>query len=433
VNDGQSVTFSQRYVVYAIGLLAAINMVNYMDRMVLSVLLPHIKADLALSDTQLGLLTGFAFALFYAAFGIPLARWADRGNRRNLISLALTVWSIMTAACGLAQGFLHLLLARVGIGVGEAGCIPPSHSLISDYVPPERRSTALSIHTAGATVGIIVGLGLGGWLGTVIGWRLTFLAVGAPGLLIAVVLRLTLREPPRGHADGIQADSSAAPNLKEVLAYLWGQRSYVHLVGAFAFGSFAAFGLSQWMPSFYVRSFGMSTAAVGVLFGLAYGAGEGLGTLIGGPLADMLMKRDRRWGLWLGALSYAGSVPIMLGVFLTQSMKLAVALTFISFVVVGLPNGPLFAAVQSVVAPRMRALASAVTMFSAAVFGIGAGPFVVGVLSDIMNPWAGEQSLRYALVIATVFFLFPIAHFLLGTKTLVRDQEAARARGEGTG
>jgi predicted MFS family arabinose efflux permease len=423
--------FTNRYVVYAVGLLAAINMVNYMDRMVLSVLLPHIKADLGLSDTQLGLLTGFAFALCYAAFGIPLARWADRGNRRNLISLALVVWSVMTAACGLAQSFLHLMLARIGIGVGEAGCIPPSHSLISDYVPQERRSTALSVHTAGATLGIIIGLGLGGWLGTIIGWRLTFLAVGAPGLLIAVVLRLTLREPPRGHADGIQADASAAPSLKEVLAYLWSQRSYVHLVGAFAFGSFAAFGLSQWMPSFYVRSFGMSTAAVGLLFGLAYGAGEGLGTLIGGPLADVLMKRDKRWGLWLGAIAYAVSFPIMLGVFLTPSMRVAVALTFISFVVVGLPNGPLFAAVQSVVAPRMRALASAVTMFAASVVGIGGGPFVVGILSDAMGKWAGDQSLRYALIVASVFILIPIVHFVLGARTLVHDQEIAKTGVEG--
>ena len=427
MNQSDQPLFSKRYVAYAIGLLAVINMFNYMDRMVLSVLLPLIKADLALTDTQLGLLTGFAFALFYAVFGIPLARWADRGNRRNLVSVALVLWSVMTASCGLAQSFFHMLLCRVGIGVGEAGCIPPSHSLISDFVPPERRSTALSIHTAGATVGIIVGLALGGWLGTVIGWRLTFLVVGAPGLLIAVVLRLTLREPPRGHADGIETDS-AAPSLREVLRYLWGQRSYVHLVGAFAFGSFAAFGLSQWMPSFYVRSFGMSTAAVGVLFGLAYGAGEGLGTLIGGPLADVLMKKDPRWVMWLGAVSYAISFPIMLAIFLTPSVKVAVALTFISFVVVGLPNGPLFAAVQSVVAPRMRALASAVTMFSAAVFGIGAGPFVVGFLSDLMGGWAGDQSLRYALIIASVFILIPVAHFLLGARTLQQDQAKAVAK-----
>jgi predicted MFS family arabinose efflux permease len=425
VNDAQSVRFSNRYVIFAVGLLSLTNLVNYMDRMVLSVLLPSIKAELALSDTQLGLLTGFAFALFYAAFGIPIARWADRGVRRNIIALALTVWSAMTALSGAAQSFFHLLMARIGVGVGEAGCIPPGHSLISDYVPVERRSTALGVHTAGATVGSFIGLSLGGWLSTVIGWRLTFLVMAVPGLLLALVIRFALREPPRGYADGVAADGDA-PSLKEVLTYLWGCRSYVHLVGIFAIACFGGFGIIQWLPSYYDRSFGLSTATIGLLFGTAYGIGSGIGTVAGGPIADRLMKRDLRWGCWMGLSVYAVTLPCYVGVFFGPTAVISISFYMAAAIAGSLVNAPLFAMVQSVVTPRARALASAVTMFAASVVGIGGGPFVTGVLSDLLEPRFGEQSLRYALMIMVLFMVWPIFHFWRASKTITRDIEAVR-------
>src|SRR5688572_2748318 len=240
---------SSCYAWYAVSLLAIVNVVNYMDRMALSILLPDIKTDLQLTDTQLGLLTGMAFALFYAVFGIPIARWADRGTRRTIIALALTVWSVMTAISGAAQSFRQLFLARIGVGIGEAGCIPPSHSLISDYVPMARRPGAFALHTAGATTGIIVGLSLGGWLSDEIGWRWTFVVLGIPGLILAFIVRFTLKEPSRGHSDG-RAANLPAPSLREAVSYFLKCRTYLQLVLIVAIASLVNFGLNQWLPSF---------------------------------------------------------------------------------------------------------------------------------------------------------------------------------------
>jgi len=418
------VTISNRYVVFAVVLLALTNLVNYMDRMVLSVLLPQIKQDLLLSDTQLGLLTGFAFAVFYAVFGIPIARWADTGVRRNLIALALTVWSAMTALSGAAQNFVHLLLARFGVGVGEAGCIPPGHSLISDYVPVERRSTALGVHTAGATVGSFIGFSLGGLLATVIGWRLTFAALAVPGLLLALVIRFALREPPRGYADGVRA--TEAMSLRDVLTFLAGCRSYLHLIAVFAIACFGAFGMIQWLPSYYVRSFGMSTATIGFLFGTAYGIGSAIGTVLGGPIADRLLKRDLRWGCWIGLIVYAATFPCYIGVFFAPTAVISISFYMVAAITGSLVNAPLFGMIQSVVAPRARALASAITMFAASVVGLGAGPFAVGVLSDLFAPRFGDQSLRYALMIMAVIMVWTPFHFWRASKTIRQDIERVR-------
>ena len=234
------VKYTKLSVWYAVGLLTFVNVVNYVDRMALSILLPAIKVDLDLSDTQLGLLTGIAFALFYAGFGIPIARWADRGNRRNIVSLALVVWSLATSVSGAVQNFWQLFVARMVVGVGEAGCIPPSQSIISDYVPAKRRIGALALHNAGAFMGMVIGLALGGWLSSQIGWRLTFLVLGLPGLAVALIVRSTLREPVRGWSDGVVSDQGLMP-LKAVVGYLWARRSYVHIVMVFAIGAFATF------------------------------------------------------------------------------------------------------------------------------------------------------------------------------------------------
>jgi predicted MFS family arabinose efflux permease len=419
-SNGPDPRFSRQYVWYAVGLLATVNAVNYMDRMVLSVLLPQIKTDLGLSDTELGLLTGFAFAVFYAAFGIPIARRADNGVRRNIVAVALCFWSVMTALSGAAQNFLQLLLARIGVGAGEAGCIPPSQSIISDIVPLEKRAGALGIHVTGTTVGSFLGLALGGLLASQIGWRWTFVALGLPGILLALVVRKTLHEPPRGYADGVSAPSSPlAPAA--ALRYVTGNSTLLQLYAIFAFGSFAAFGLNQWLPSFYVRSFGLSTAEVGAFFGVAFGIGSGLGTLGGGFLVNRLAQRDQRWGVWIGAVCYALAVPFGWLMFQSETVEVALVFNFVFFVFVGIPNGPLFAMVQAVVIPRMRATSAAMNMFLASVIGIGGGPFFVGFVSDILAPEYGVESLRYALTAALFLLWWPVVHCLLAARTLRAD------------
>jgi predicted MFS family arabinose efflux permease len=294
-------------------------------------------------------------------------------------------------------------------------------------VPVERRSTALGVHTTGATVGAFVGLSVGGWLATVIGWRLTFVAMAVPGLLLALVIRLALREPPRGYADGVAA-TGTSPDLKEVLGYLWGCRSFVQLVAVFGIGSFTGFGLIQWLPSFYVREFGLSTAAVGFLFGTAYGIGSGIGTIAGGPLADVLMRRDLRWGCWIGIVTYTVSVPAYFGVFFAPTAGMATVVFLASSAIGSLANAPMFGMIQSVVEPRARALASAITMFSAAVIGIGGGPFAVGVLSDLLAPRFGQQSLRYALMVMALLSLWPVYHFWRAARTVRADIAAVKGR-----
>ena len=415
--------FSSRYLWYALSLLFAANLFNYMDRMVISVVLPLIKADLDLSDTQLGVLTGIAFAVFYATFGIPIARWADRGTRRTIVSLAIAVWSAMTVLCGMAQNFVHMMLARFGVGIGEAGCVPPSHSMIADFFPTERRATALGIHTAGATLGIVGGLVLGGYIAETWGWRWAFFMLGAPGLLLAIVTQLTLREPTRGAYEEAAVDVPQPP-LREVLRYFARRASYVHLVVVFAMGSFAAFGIQMWLPSFYVRSFGMSTAEVGFYFGIAFGLGSAMGTLGGGYVADRMGKGDmRRPLLILGVGASAMTLPLSLGVLLSPWAALALSLNLVSSTIGGLANGPLFAAIQSVVDNRMRAIAVAILMFSSSMIGVGLGPLFAGMLSDLLAPRFGDDSLRYSLIILSTLGVYPIVHLWLAVRALPRDAE----------
>lgn len=423
VRDSES---SSRHVWYALSLLFAANLFNYMDRMVISVVLPLIKADLDLSDTQLGVLTGIAFAAFYAVFGIPIARWADRGTRRTIVSLAIAAWSVMTVMCGMAQNFTQLMLARFGVGIGEAGCIPPSHSLISDYFPKERRATALGIHTSGATLGIVAGLALGGYIAETWGWRWAFWMLGAPGLLLAILMRLTLREPTRGaHDEAVVDTDTAQPPLGEVLRYLGRRKSYVHLVILTALGSFAGFGINMWLPSFYVRSFGLSTAEVGFYFGIAFGLGSAIGTLGGGYLADWIGKGDMRKPLIvLGLVASALTLPMNLGVLLAPTATLALSLNLLSSIVGSLVNAPLYATIQSVVGNRMRAIAAAIMMFSASLLGVGLGPLFAGMLSDMLAPRFGDDSLRYSLIILSTISVYPVLHLWLAIRALPRDIEA---------
>jgi predicted MFS family arabinose efflux permease len=418
---------SARYVWYVALLLAAVNMVNYVDRMAVAVLAPQIKVEFALSDAKLGLLTGFAFAIFYAICGIPIARWADRSIRRNIIALALTTWSLMTALSGAALHFWHLLLARIGVAAGEAGSWAPGASILCDYVPLKRRSGMLAVHAFGNYAGILLGMALTGGLGQALGWRWTFVVLGLPGLALALVVRFTLREPTRGHFDVAKANDTVL-SFAETMAFLCRCRTYRLLVLFLVANGFVQYGLSQWWPSFYVRLFGMDLTSVGLYLGICYGAGAGAGVLLGGLVANTVAERDIRLPLMIGGAATALSLPAVLASLFVSSAKVSIALVLLTAVLWGVSNGPVMAAANSVVTSRMRATAGGISIFFISVFGFGLGPFCVGVLSDVLAPSMGVESLRYALLVPICLILVMVIALVVAARALREDLEAVGAR-----
>ena len=284
---------------------------NFIDRSILGILVEPIKQDLGVSDTMMGFLGGIAFATFYTVLGIPIARLADRGSRRNVLSVCLALWSAATALCGFAANFFHLLLARIGVAVGEAGGSPPSHSMISDMFPPRRRATALSIYALGIPIGTMLGNLGGGWINEAFDWRTAFMVVGAPGILLALIVRFTLREPPRGAAEGLTLSDGDAPPVAEVFRHLWSRRSFRYMAIGGSLHAFVGYGVGYWIPAMFNRSHGIGTAEMGmVLFYLGFASI--IGTLTGGYFGDLLGARDKRWYLWLPGLATLISVPIQL-------------------------------------------------------------------------------------------------------------------------
>lgn len=418
IDRGQA--HSTQYVWYVIVLLAAVNVFNYMDRMALAVLMPSIKVDLRLSDAQLGLLVGFAFSVFYAICGIPIARWADRGIRRNIIAAALATWSVMTALTGIAQNFWHLFMARVGIGVGEAGCLPPAQSMICDYVPLERRAGVFAFHSFGLFIGMMAGMALAGWLGETIGWRWTFLTLGLPGIAFAALVRLTLREPRRGFFD-TSRDTAVNSSFGGTLSFLWSCRTYKLLTCYEVLNGFVQYGLYQWLPSFYVRVFGLSLASVGVHLGIAIGAGSGIGLLIGGLLANKAARRDVRLPLIVGGAATAMALPVILGALFAPSALSSILLVSLTSLLWCVPAGAITATVYSVVMPWMRATTGSINIFVTSVLGFGLGPFCVGFLSDLLASSFGGESLRYALLAPVCLLPVMVIALYVATRNLRDD------------
>ncbi|MBI1188762.1 MAG: MFS transporter [Alphaproteobacteria bacterium] len=409
---------SAGYRYYVLFALTLVSFFNYMDRMVLAVLVEPIKADLGLSDTQIGLLSGFAFAILYATLGLPLARLADRKSRTIILSICVAVWSAMTAACGLAANFVHMLLARVGVGVGEAGCVPTSHSLIGDYFPADRRAFAVSMFQAGGIAGLSLGLMATGYLAEAFGWRAAFVIVGAPGILLALLVVLTVREPPRGAS---HARAASQISFFKAIAHLARRPAFVHLVAGLSIGSFATYGLAQWLAAFFIRVHDFSLSTIGLWSGLSAGGGAVAGVLVGGAVGVRLIKIDRRWELWLPALAYGIGCPFYLGVFLSPDPWVAIALKFFAGFIVASGGGVALAAIQSLAEPHLRATAIAIMMFFSALIGLGAGPFFVGLISDALLPTLGERSIQYALVIVTTILALASLHFYLASRTMRRD------------
>jgi len=409
---------------YALGILTLVYSFSFVDRQLLAILQESIKADLGFSDTQLGLLTGFAFALFYVSAGIPIARWADNGNRRNIVSLSIFIWSFMTAISGAVQNFVQMLLARIGVGIGEAGGNPPSHSMISDIFPAHKRATALGIYFTGVNIGIMFGFLLGGWLNEVVGWRLAFLIVGAPGILLAVIIRFTLAEPVRGAVEKRRA-TSGTTTIRDVVALLWSRRSFRHIAMAGGLNAFVQYSVANWTASFLIRSHGMTTAEVGFWLAMILGVGGAIGVLGGGIFADRLGVRDKRWYLWLPAIAGMISLPFGAYVYLAETPQIALMFAVVPGILASVYLGATVASIHSLVGLRMRTLASAFFSFILNMIGLGCGPFIIGMLSDYLAPSLGNESLRYAMLYVLPFVqLWAVLHFYLASRTF-RDEVAA--------
>ena len=420
-NPNMSLTKTLPYAYSGLGILFFVSFFNYMDRYMLAVLLPAIKAELGLSDTQIGFITGLAFTLFYATMGIPIARLADRKSRKAIIAIALSFWSLMTVLCGFAQNFAQLALARVLVGVGEAGASPPSHSLIADYFPLERRATAISFFNIGAPVGILVGFLLGGWLTEFFSWRIALIAVGAPGILLALVVAWRLKEPSRGHADGEQAEAGIVP-IWIVFRTLWANRTFRHISLGTGVYTILWLGVVQWLPSFYVRTHGMSLGVVSTWLALILGGSQLIGIMAGGFLADRLGRSDLRWYAWVPSLAMLVSTPVFAYTFLVQNSIASMISLFFPFMIGVMQGAPTFAVIQGVSDVRMRATAAALMLLIANLIGGGLGPQAVGLLSDFWASTYAEDSLRYALLWVSLIAGFWAAfHYGLASRTIAVD------------
>ncbi len=417
--------FTQARRNYMLALLTLVYTFNFIDRQIVVILQESIKADLHLSNFQLGLLSGLSFALFYCVLGIPIARWADHSNRSRIIAGGLAIWSGMTALCGMAQNFVQLFFARVGVGVGEAGCSPPAHSIIADLYPKKSRASAFSVYNTGIYIGIMTGFMIGGLLEPHIGWRMTFMVIGLPGILFAAILLHQLKEPPRGLADGVVETSPTVP-LGEVLRVMWSRRSFRHLALASGFTAFVLYA-ANFLAPFLSRVHGMNTAAIGVQLGIAQAIGGAGGALLGGFLTDRLARRDVRWYAWFPAICVSIALPFNVAAFLVPNSLAAIVLANIALFFSITYLGPTLAMVQSVVSMRMRALSSSVLFFVLNILGLGLGPTITGALADIFskNYEMGEaEGLRVAMISVSFVALLAAWQYLLGARHYKADLAA---------
>lgn len=416
---------------YALTLLIVAYALNFIDRQILVILQGDIKADMGLSDTQLGLLSGFAFALVYISAGIPIAYWADRGNRRNIIALAVTVWSGMTALSGFAQNYGQLLLARIGVGIGEAGGSPPAHSMISDYYPPHQRATAMALYSSGLHAGIFAGFVIGGVISEYFGWRAAFLVVGLPGILFSLLFFLTVKEPPRGRFESGTV-ATYRPGLRETLSLLVRYRSFWYIATGCGLTAFAGYGNGNFAPLFLERSHGITGTELGLLLAFGGGGGGLVGTLLGGRVADLLGARDQRWYLWLPAIAGLLALPLGIPYLLLDDKRWVVPLLVLVTILINTYLGPSLAITHALVPPAMRALTSAVLFFVLNLIGLGMGPLVAGMLSDYLTPIYGDDGLRYAMLIVSGIAALGVVMFVLGARNLKRDMALRDSLGNPT-
>lgn len=379
-----------------LGILFIVYVFNFIDRQVLSVFIGPIKEEFGASDTTMGLLVGFAFALLYTVAGIPIARWADRGNRRNIIVLGLALWSAMTVASGMAKSLTHLVLARIGVGIGEAAGTPPAHSLIADYFAPERRATALAIYSAGVFVGAALAYLGGGYLREYFDWRTAFIVLGIPGLFIAVLLRFTVREPIRGMSEPLRANDKQ-PSFSVTLRHLCRSRSWLWLMIGSSLLSITGYGILMWGFEFFGRVHDMQPVDTGMWMALIVGFGGAIGTFLGGRLTDRWMTNRPAQSIAIPAFVTAAGVPFGLVFLLTDNQTIALLCFFPFYLLQNVYIPMMYSVNQSLAHLNMRATSSAIVLFIINIIGAGAGPFIVGALSDGFSIHYGDLSIRYAL------------------------------------
>jgi MFS family permease len=390
---------------------------NFLDRQIVNILAEPIKGELGLSDTQLGLLAGPAFAVFYAVLGIPIARYADNAktNRVWLISICLAVWSGMTAICGFAQNFAQLALARIGVGVGEAGCTPAAHSLIADSVPAEKRSSAIAFFGLGIPIGGLLGLIIGGIVNDQYGWRIALMLVGMPGILLAFLLPLLIRDPRRcadsAHFNTAESPVKAKLSIKDAVREVFASKAYLYVFIAASFTAFLSYGKGLWTISFFIRSHGLSTTEAGLAMAVALGISGIIGTWLGGKMADVFGKRDKRHILTLPAIGMAIAAPILFAGYWAEDWRIAVALLILPTILNSAYYGPAYGCVQGLVRPEARAIAASLVVFGQNLIGLGMGPLLFGMLSDWLQPMAGDESVRWVLYGAAWLGLIPAFFF----------------------
>jgi MFS family permease len=431
---------SDGYRRYAMVMLLIIYILNFLDRSVINILAEPIKMELGLMDWQLGLLTGLAFAIFYTVLGLPIAQLAERHNRPAIIAVSLTVWSMMTAACGLAQNFFQLILARIGVGVGEAGCTPAAHSLISDYVPREQRASALAFYSMGTPLGSLLGLAVGGLVADAYGWRMAFIVCGLPGVLFAIIAAFTLIEPRIKKAvSAVQAAAAPKVTYRQALKTLANKKTFGLVAGGAAVKAFIGYGHAPFTASFFYRNHTEEIASLAAMFGLKSGGFLGLslglvggiggviGTYIGGQLADHYAKKDLRGWMVIPAVAALINIPLYLLAINMHSAVLALSIFVITSALGSLWYGPIYATAQSIAPVNTRATASAVMLFVINLIGLGLGPLVVGLMSDgfaVGFNLGTAEGVRWALMISMGFNIIAAACFWAARKTIAGDMES---------
>lgn len=424
----------KRHRTYALFILTLAYTSSYLDRTIMGAVAEHIKTDLNISDTALGLLTGFAFALFYATLGVPLAVLSDRMNRRNIVAGAVTVWSVMTAVCGLAQNYTQLLIARIGVGIGEAGSSPQSHSMIADMYAQHERSRALAFYALGVYIGGMLGFLIGAPLAELWGWRPVFFLVGLPGLLIAALIYFTVSEPVRGLADGFAATERKPQTFDEVVqalragfAFIWKSKACRHIVIGLTLTSFVGYGGVMWAAPFLKRTHNISGAEIGLILGPIVGILGASGALLGGYLADRLGRNDKRWSAWIIAVGKLLAAPLGLAFYLTDDFNTALIFYLPATVLGAFYLGPSFAIVQSTAPVAMRSTLSAIMLFMLNLVALGLGPLAVGALSDALAPAYHKDSLRYALMLTSLVNVWAAVHFVLAGNAYAKELNAKSA------
>jgi MFS family permease len=406
---------------YVLVVLVIVYTFNFIDRQIVGILAVPIKAELHLTDSQLGLMGGLAFALFYTLLGIPIARMADRVSRTSIMTAALALWSLMTAVCGLTHSFVQLFLARVGVGVGEAGGVAPAYSLICDYFPSKERARALSVYSFGIPVGAASGIVLGGYITSLMSWRMAFFIVGLAGLLITPLLKLTVREPERGALDPGRVDGVPAPSLFEVIAVLARKASFWGLSLGAASASMMGYGLFFWAPSFLVRSFHLTLLHASLGFGALVLVGGLIGIWFGGALADRYGEKRRAMYAYIPAIAFLATLPFYAAGVLSTTLWISFAVLLVPTALGLVWLGPVLAAVQHLVPGNMRATASALFLFINNLIGIGLGTTLIGVVSDMTRARFGAESLRYAILAGTGFYLLAALLLIFAGRRLAEE------------